>query len=1103
MTDAYSTPDAGIAYGTSSDPGYPPVALPSLGETPKTPLRITINAKPPDNYLADWQNRIAGIESGGRYDIVGPQTSSGDHAYGKYQVMGANIPDWTEQALGVRMTPQQFLQNEAAQDATFNHKFGDYASKYGPTGAAKAWFAGEGGMNNPDARDALGTSVSDYAARFNGGSAQPNLTPVDHDPFAQGQVTPQNAQLWVTAVNYDPFSGVQYPTENQPQQADPNAVPGQLSRTTNSLLGVNGQERYQTWPERLVRSGGGLPHDVVTGSEPIIDPATGHTAENVIQRSQDTAGLAVLGPAPLAIRAGLAKDTLGSYAGAHDMSAPTKLAGGKVTADIVPNPSGGAGIYEWSSSDRGQGNTIAALQELREKYGSPISVHDIGESGSESNSYWTEMQRRGHVDHLLDAYGMPVSPSAPPFYSAVEQAIQNVKPEKAPGDQWSGILRNSKGVTPDEIKWLGVEDWLKDQKGQVTKQQLLDYVRSNKIDVQTKTLGGGDDLENMTPQQRQDFDNQVAERINALHDEWAMEKAKEAAANDMHGIKMPSHDVEQNADGKWRYTLSDGTKSPWVYSSADSARGKGSWAAMAKHSELADEKKWDHFQRFSEDAWNNEEHGGSGVDEAHIQAEILREMGHSDGGTKWKDYTLPGGSNYQEHLLKLPERNVEHPGDWDTTGWRVKTDKNNEFTGQRDIKIIDKNGETISQRFGFRGSDEQAIRELKTDREVNAITEAKKAANYKSPHWSEPNILAHVRTTDRIIGGKKTLLIEELQSDWHQQGREHGYRVPEVELAADRQRLSELKAQLDAKHNSLTKAAGFEDTKDYWKIYNHPSEPAYDEALTAGKFTKLRKLSSADDEYNRLRAATSELDNKLDDAKHYHVPDAPFKTSWPELAVKRMIRHASENGYDQIAWTPGEVQAERYDLSKQIDSLYYNPKTEHLFARNNDGTPLDQLNVKPDQLADYVGKEAAQKIMETPDRESFVGGEYHKLANADLKIGGEGMKGFYDKILPQSINKLVKKFGGKVEIANMSHPSGPNDERTVTDVHSVQITPQMKQQAMTKGFPLFSAGLPLFRLTPVDHNPFQGSNDSSNQQSGLPRLAPQPGVQGFLPIPKR
>lgn len=124
---------------------------------------------PPTRSLPGYASAIAGIESGGKYDLLGPTTKAGDRAYGKYQIMGANIPEWTRAALGAAMTPEQFLVDPKAQDAVFDHRFGQYVDKYGPTGAAKAWFAGEGGMNNPDAKDQLGTTVDAYARRFNAG----------------------------------------------------------------------------------------------------------------------------------------------------------------------------------------------------------------------------------------------------------------------------------------------------------------------------------------------------------------------------------------------------------------------------------------------------------------------------------------------------------------------------------------------------------------------------------------------------------------------------------------------------------------------------------------------------------------------------------------------------------------------------------------------------------------------------------------------------------------------------------------------------------------------------------------------------------------------
>ncbi|WP_130228880.1 hypothetical protein [Bradyrhizobium sp. Leo121] len=88
-------------------------------------------------------------------------------ALGKYQVMSENVRPWSKEVLGREVSPQEFIQNPQLQDAIFNGKFGQYVDKYGPDGAARAWFAGEKGMKNPNARDAFGTTVAEYSRRFN------------------------------------------------------------------------------------------------------------------------------------------------------------------------------------------------------------------------------------------------------------------------------------------------------------------------------------------------------------------------------------------------------------------------------------------------------------------------------------------------------------------------------------------------------------------------------------------------------------------------------------------------------------------------------------------------------------------------------------------------------------------------------------------------------------------------------------------------------------------------------------------------------------------------------------------------------------------------
>jgi len=142
--------------------------------------------------VARWGGGIKGIESGGArdpYASLGAVTRTGDRAYGAYQMMGRNIPGWTEAALGRRMSPQEFLRDQKAQDDTFAHRFGQYVDRYGEEGAARAWYAGERGMKNLAATDQHGRLTvksygEDYLRRV--GGAQP-----EGEPTARITVRPQ------------------------------------------------------------------------------------------------------------------------------------------------------------------------------------------------------------------------------------------------------------------------------------------------------------------------------------------------------------------------------------------------------------------------------------------------------------------------------------------------------------------------------------------------------------------------------------------------------------------------------------------------------------------------------------------------------------------------------------------------------------------------------------------------------------------------------------------------------------------------------------------------------------------------------------------------
>jgi hypothetical protein len=177
------------------------------------------------------RNAISGIESGGKYDTLGPVTKTGDRAYGRYQVMGENVGPWTREVLGQEMTPKDFLANPKAQDAVFNAKFGQLTQKYGPSGAARAWFAGESGMNNPNARDQLGTTVAQYEQKFNRGMGAPGPVPAPGQPQTgamqfQGagqQEAPAQAAI-TSALTSARTATPKSPYQPGLQQPDPNAA---------------------------------------------------------------------------------------------------------------------------------------------------------------------------------------------------------------------------------------------------------------------------------------------------------------------------------------------------------------------------------------------------------------------------------------------------------------------------------------------------------------------------------------------------------------------------------------------------------------------------------------------------------------------------------------------------------------------------------------------------------------------------------------------------------------------------------------------------------------------------------------------------------------
>ena len=167
-----------------------------------------------DDAMDNYARAISSTESGGKYNITGPVSRKGDMPYGKYQVMGSNIPSWTEAATGKRMTPQEFLNDPDAQEATFRHRFGSLVKQYGnPQDAASVWHSGVPlAEAKEQGRHDVNMTTPSYVDRFtNMLSATPNgqdllkqINSQGSRPTDQQQLTGSQQRMQQTGVNQVP-----------------------------------------------------------------------------------------------------------------------------------------------------------------------------------------------------------------------------------------------------------------------------------------------------------------------------------------------------------------------------------------------------------------------------------------------------------------------------------------------------------------------------------------------------------------------------------------------------------------------------------------------------------------------------------------------------------------------------------------------------------------------------------------------------------------------------------------------------------------------------------------------------------------------------------
>lgn len=485
---------------------------------------------------------------------------------------------------------------------------------------------------------------------------------------------------------------------------------------------------------------------------------------------------------------------------------------------------------------------------------------------------------------------------APTFYSKMEQVVQNTKQEKLGAASVVSMLKG-KGVKDEEIKWSGIQTWLEGKKS-VTKQELLDFIRSNDVVIEETILDDGTVSNGRIAVSKEDqsrmqsIDDGIATNFEAIKDWWREDFGEDLGVDNPLNFLMRGGVDESLREVAWERFSAARSKALGPAADVIEAHngfgnmsrkeieemlvGIGEYnypvAASMKYLEIMDRQGGKNYAALSDSEIETIEKffevTGKGTLGYSVTPAKYGEMRTAESAmkdfrrdrrnvmnkyddleyerrTKWKSYKIPGGDNYRELLFKIPG-------------------------------------------VGYSN---------------NAMT----------VHWGEDvsGVLAHARIQDIETDSGKMLFVEEIQSDWHNEGHKNGYAD-----GISATNLDELRDNVDLTRSAVSDAyTTFKSVEgkytalltDFGRISND------NEAWQKDVQAAIEEVKAAEEAHAMARTAYVAAANKLHDAvSKGNVPDAPFRKNYHEFVLKSLLRMAAEEGYDSISWTTGKQQEDRW-----------------------------------------------------------------------------------------------------------------------------------------------------------------------------------------------
>lgn len=438
------------------------------------------------------------------------------------------------------------------------------------------------------------------------------------------------------------------------------------------------------------------------------------------------------------------------------------------------------------------------------------------------------------------------------------------------------------------------------------------------------------------------------------------------------------------------------------------------------------------------------------------------------GSATWGSYTEAGGDQYREILIRVPDLHATGANATGLVGSAArKAQIEAEMTALESeaggMGLLQQN-ETLAPRWDALAKELEGMGDIVTDQGV-------KLPFVQRSHFAPENIVVHARVKDRTDSdGKRVLFVEEIQSDLATKWRDVKEDTPEV---------AQKRLELDAKAREAVTARGkaaremasiiLEKARHtLWGGASQHEDNAISMAremsgLLMGKLNAVRASASTMKAFPILEGDMKAMGA----AKRYDDADEDFKRAQEELAqlgtkrkadptlpkspwadpeqyvlmVKYLLREAAAKGYDKLSWTPGWMQARRWNKAAQsvVSGVSWvndgeggaageikmmgghTPISFEADPQGNITSKTDMINGST--LQRLLGKQLAQRVLSEPE------GSADGLS---VTFGDSGYAIAYDGHIKRAVEKLVKPLGGRV-VEDRSLPDFAKSLRASTD----------------------------------------------------------------------